>query len=148
MIGPFQGKHRFLSNFWELKTPVFLAGDAHLYNSVEHAYQAAKQCDDGYRKKISEALTASKAKQLGKQIKGKERPDWQDVKFDIIEDLIRQKFFNNKDLGQLLLDTKDEELVEVNWWGDKVFGQCPVGVGENRLGKILMKIRSELQAKL
>lgn len=31
-----------------------------------------------------------------------------------------------------------------NTWGDKVWGVCN-GEGENRLGKILMRIRSEIR---
>ena len=44
---------------------------------------------------------------------------------------------------QKLIDTGDIELVEVNSWGDTFYGVCN-GVGENHLGKLLMKIRKEL----
>jgi predicted NAD-dependent protein-ADP-ribosyltransferase YbiA (DUF1768 family) len=35
------------------------------------------------------------------------------------------------------------ELIEGNWWGDTYWGVCN-GVGENHLGKLLMKIRDYL----
>jgi predicted NAD-dependent protein-ADP-ribosyltransferase YbiA (DUF1768 family) len=43
----------------------------------------------------------------------------------------------------MLKATGDEELVEGNWWNDTFWGVCN-GVGENNLGKLLMKIRAEL----
>ena len=39
----------------------------------------------------------------------------------------------------------DALLEEGNTWGDRVWGVCQ-GQGENRLGKILMKVREELRA--
>lgn len=40
---------------------------------------------------------------------------------------------------------KEGEIVEENSWRDTYWGVCK-GVGENHLGKILMKIRDELIA--
>lgn len=37
----------------------------------------------------------------------------------------------------------DAELIEGNTWGDRIWGVCD-GVGENRLGKILMRVRAEM----
>ena len=53
------------------------------------------------------------------------------------------KFEQNQDCLERLLKTRDTELVEGNTWGDIYWGVCN-GVGENHLGKILMRIRSEL----
>lgn len=43
--------------------------------------------------------------------------------------------------------TDDAELVEGNTWGDRYWGVVD-GVGENRLGKLLMERRAELRAQL
>jgi predicted NAD-dependent protein-ADP-ribosyltransferase YbiA (DUF1768 family) len=72
------------------------------------------------------------------------RPDWNDVRLAIMEDLVRQKFLTSS-MERLLLSTGDAELIEGNYWGDTFWGVCR-GVGENHLGKILMKIREELKA--
>ena len=56
------------------------------------------------------------------------------------------KFTQNPGLLDKLLATGDAELVEGNTWGDQVWGVCD-GVGENHLGKTLMRIRSELRNK-
>lgn len=60
--------------------------------------------------------------------------------------LLKEKFLQNEDLKVKLLSTDNEELIEGNNWGDKVWGKVN-GVGENRLGKILMQIREELKHK-
>jgi len=41
------------------------------------------------------------------------------------------------------LDTGKSELIEGNTWGDTFWGVSGV-IGQNNLGKILMKIREEL----
>jgi len=58
---------------------------------------------------------------------------------------MRQKF-KQPELKAKLLATGDAELIEGNHWGDIVWGVCR-GKGENRLGKILMKVREELRWK-
>jgi len=47
-------------------------------------------------------------------------------------------------LKEELLATEDWELIEGNTWNDSFWGVCQ-RKGENHLGKILMKIRKELQ---
>lgn len=41
------------------------------------------------------------------------------------------------------LEHRQRELIEGNTWGDTFWGVCR-GKGENNLGKILMRLRSEL----
>jgi predicted NAD-dependent protein-ADP-ribosyltransferase YbiA (DUF1768 family) len=55
--------------------------------------------------------------------------------------LLRQKF-QNPELREKLLCTGKLELIEGNYWGDTYWGVCR-GVGENRLGKLLMLVREE-----
>ena len=46
---------------------------------------------------------------------------------------------------QALIDTGDQELIEGNWWGDRFWGvDLKTNQGQNHLGMLLMKIRSEL----
>lgn len=136
-IEQFIGDFRFLSNFF----PVEVEYDGHVYKSVEHAYQAAKTLDDNIRKTIREAETASKAKKIGKNITLRE--DWNDVKIDIMESLLREKF-SKQLFKQLLKNTGDAELIEGNTWGDDFWGVYN-NYGHNHLGKLLMKIRNEFK---
>jgi N-glycosidase YbiA len=136
-IDRFSGEYRFLSNFW----PCEIKYEGKTYPSTEHAYQAAKTLDIKERNKIRDAKTPGDAKRLGRKITL--RSDWESVKLQVMENLVRQKFFDNPKLGKKLIDTGEQELIEGNTWGDKVWGQVN-GVGQNHLGKILMKVRQSL----
>lgn len=135
MIGEFQGSYRFLSNFW----PASVELDGVLYPTVEHAYQAAKTISPEQRLRIAAVPTPGQAKRAGRGVTI--RPDWDSVKLEIMQDLLRQKF-NKAHLRQQLQATGEEELVEGNTWGDTFWGRCR-GVGKNHLGLILMQIREE-----
>jgi ribA/ribD-fused uncharacterized protein len=135
-ITSFSGKYRFLSNFW----PCQVTLDSVTYSSVEHAYQAAKTLNVDHRALIASFLTASEAKRYGRRLSL--RRDWYDVRIPTMEFLLRQKFATDS-LKRQLIATGDCTLIEGNTWGDRFWGQCN-GTGLNELGKLLMKIRSEL----
>lgn len=137
MITYFKDEYRWLSNF--VDADVIYEGVK--YPSVENAYQAAKFSDPKDRVKF-ETCKAFEAKRLGK---GKQPSDWHTRSISIMKDLVRQKFLNNDNYRTLLANTNDELIVEGNTWGDTFWGQCPLGNGENHLGKILMEIRYELR---
>jgi ribA/ribD-fused uncharacterized protein len=139
MIDSFQGEHAYLSNFYPLDTPVVLNGlDFH---TVEAAFQAAKCANRSDQVQFCE-LSARQAKQLGRQVQL--RPGWNEVRLGVMKELVFQKFFNNPELKARLLATGDEELIEGNTWNDRFWGVCG-GVGENHLGRILMRVRCELR---
>lgn len=135
----FKGPYRFLSNFWPAKVEL----DGLEYQTTEHAYQAAKTLDVAERKEIRESAKPGDAKKLGKKLTM--RPDWEQVKFQVMENVVRQKFTKYKDLKEMLLSTGDDYLEETNNWQDVYWGVCN-GKGQNKLGKILMKIRDEIRA--
>jgi len=134
----FRGEWRFLSNFW----PSTLTIEGIRYHSVEHAYQAMKTLDLEARQRISLLAYAKDAKRVGRTVIL--RPGWKDMRVAVMNNLVRQKFNQDVWLRQMLLSTGDAELVEGNNWGDRFWGVSR-GVGENVLGKILMKVRSELR---
>lgn len=139
-IKGFQGEFRFLSNF----VPAEVMMDGIQYSSTEHAYQAAKTLDPEERLLIQQASTPGQAKRLGKQLK--QRADWNEVKDDIMRNLLFQKF-NIPHLKKLLLATGDAYIEETNTWNDTYWGVCR-GNGQNKLGRLLMEIRAELKALL
>ena len=76
------------------------------------------------------------------------RPDWEQVKIGIMEEIVRAKFVQHPELARLLVGTCDKILVEGNRWGDTCWGvDTRTGQGENHLGKILMKVREELKTQ-
>lgn len=132
----FRGKYYFLSNFYA--APVVWDGVS--YKNNEAAFQSAKVGRE-YRQEFAE-LTASEAKKLGRKVPL--RPDWENVKERIMYEICLAKFSQNEELKEKLLLTGECALEEGNTWGDKVWGTVN-GEGENKLGKILMKIREELR---
>lgn len=134
-IDNFKGKYYFLSNFYERKIVCF--GLA--FKNSEAAFQAMK-CPE--RMKEFCELSASDAKALGRRVQL--RPDWEEVKESVMYGVCYAKFSQNEDLGQRLIDTGDAELIEGNDWNDTTWGVCN-GVGENKLGKILMSLRLTLR---
>lgn len=137
-ITSFSGSFRFLSNFYHCK--VIYEGIE--YPSSEHAYVAAKTDNQLQKLAISEIPSASDVKRFGRQIKLKE--NWDSIKISIMKNIVEAKFDQNADLMKLLQETRPYELIEGNNWGDKFWGQSPLGTGRNELGKILMSVRDDI----
>ena len=119
-----------------------------MYPSTEHAYQAAKFLDPEHQKQIRDAPTANVSKKIARDLEkaGYRRKDWDEVKVEIMRGLLREKFSQEPE-KLVLLATGDEELVEGNWWNDRFWGQCPIGTGENWLGRLLMELRKDIRIK-
>lgn len=134
-ITKFKGQYFFLSNF----SPSLLNINGITFGTVEHYYQAMKAtCYEDYLA-ISLAPTPGNAKKLGNKIQI--RPDWNKIKDSIMSYAIYTKF-SQKILQMQLLSTHNEELIEGNYWGDTYWGVYEkTGIGENKLGKILMEVR-------
>ena len=135
-IRTFKNKNAFLSNFY----PVSVYYEGMRFSSVEHAFQAAKTNDLETRELFMIVPTAKEAKSFGRQVKLRE--DWESVKVDIMEMLLRQKFARHA-LREQLLNTQDSILINGNNYGDTFWGVCK-GEGQNQLGRLLMKIRQEI----
>lgn len=148
VIPCFEGRYRFLSNFYPV-FPATIELDGFNYATVEHAFQAAKSVPSNkdFRKSMQLITSAGYAKSLGNKVELRE--NWEEIKLEIMEDLVRQKFTKNENLKKQLLETGSSILMEGNYWKDDFWGiyidkQGNVR-GENHLGKILMKIRNELR---
>lgn len=134
-IAEFKGEHAWLSNFFE--SPVFN------YKTVEHAFQASKTLDMDCRLKIALADTPGEAKRMGKT--APLRAGWNEMKINLMHELIREKF-KNPELRKKLLATEDALIFEGNWWGDRFWGVDKDTLeGQNHLGKIIMEVRREIQ---
>ena len=149
----FRGPMAYRSNFhWPC--PVNLDGLE--YDSVEHAYQAAKFLDPQIRllfRDEGDSMTPGKTKNLARTLtaQGLLRKDWERVNLGIMEDLVRQKF--QKPELRRLLAASDDLIVEDNYWHDNFWGACFCDKCEskpklNHLGRILMKIREEIKRDL
>lgn len=133
-IDNFRGEYYFLSNFYSANVKY----NGLPFRNNEAAFQSAK-CPE--RALEFTELDPSSAKRLGRRVNL--RQDWEAVKDSVMYEVCKCKFTQNEFLTNALIETGDSVLVEGNTWGDRVWGVCD-GVGENRLGKILMRIRDEL----
>lgn len=138
-IDSFRGKYYFLSNFF----PAEVTYNGLTYQNNEAAFQAQKTYSKEERIEFT-TLEPRDAKRRGRRVRL--RRDWEQVKDRIMEEIVRAKFSQNEELKEQLLATGDAQLVEGNRWNDRYWGvDIRSGVGENHLGKILMKVRSELR---
>ena len=87
-------------------------------------------------------MQAKDAKAAGKKIALRE--DWDAVKDDVMYRVCKEKFMQSRKLKAWLLATSNAELEEGNTWGDCYWGVCR-GIGRNKLGRILMRVREDLQ---
>lgn len=115
------------------------------FKSAEAAFQSQK---DPSRQEEFEQYSPSEAKYYGR--KGELRPDWEQVKDQIMADVLMAKFSQNPELRKRLLKTGDEDLVEKTWWHDTYWGICECERcrcrcrcrGKNKLGELLMELRA------
>ena len=133
----FHGSSAFMSNF----VPVQVILDGIIFSSVEHAFVAAKTLDLEMREAIANIVSPGKAKRFGRKISL--RQGWEQIKIDVMKDLLIQKFSQAHFTSQLL-KTGDAYLEETNTWHDTFWG-VHNGIGENNLGKLLMQIREDLK---
>ena len=147
----FDGEYAFLSNFYD--SPIeFMTVDGKkmIAPTVEHAFQAEKAMFSAEQEAILKADTPGRAKRLGRHVLL--RPDWEDVKDKVMEEFVSRKF-RLPELRDKLLATGNANLVEGNTWHDSVWGICtcpkcinnPNIKGQNKLGKILMKVRDSIR---
>jgi ribA/ribD-fused uncharacterized protein len=112
------------------------------YPSVEHAYQACKTDDVELKKKIAAEPSHRKARKMGRRVDLIK--NWGKTRLNIMEMLVRQKFFSDTDLQDKLIETGSAPLLMVRD-DDTFWGITDDGKGDNNLGKILEKVRTEAQ---
>ena len=157
IIDTFRNEYDFLSNFfgasliWKMQT----------FSTSEHAYQWEKTDNPIEKESIlfnrGQHLsgkgsfliptTPGQAKRKGDLVTL--RDDWEDVRLDIMYEILKAKFTQNWDLRQKLVNTGDALLIEGNTWCDNFWGQCTCEKCQkkeklNVLGKLLMRLRTEL----
>lgn len=136
VIDSFRNEYYFLSNFYPSESRLGLD----VFQTLEHAFQAAKTLDSHERKTFQMLDTADKAKRYGRHVKL--RLDWDQIKYSVMLYLVRQKF-TGTNLEDKLIATGDKTLIEGNTWNDTYWGVCD-GNGLNYLGIILMQVRHEV----
>lgn len=112
------------------------------WGCVEAPYQAQKTFVQSEQDEIWAAKTSNESRLLGQKVTF--RPDWDKVKDQVMYECCLAKYLQHHDLRTQLLATGDEELVEDSPV-DSYWGCGKDGSGKNMLGKVLMRIRTELK---
>lgn len=131
-----------------------------VWPTSEHAYQAMKFKDLEIQERIRSAETPKEAANLGRDRSLPMKTGWEDdlpgdatigravvkTKDVFMYAIVLEKFRQNAGIAEKLLNTSDAVLVEdTSSSKDGYWGETAPGVGENRLGEILMLVRSDLR---
>ena len=137
----FKGEFRWMSNFYHH----YMA-----HHTVEHVFQAAKAVDDPELKaEILNCEFPGDAKRLGR---GAKLPaNWDVIRVGVMTLALIDKF-GMSPMRDWLLATGEIPLIEGNYWHDNYWGDCRCGKcqstrGINKLGELLMQVRSELRTQ-
>jgi ribA/ribD-fused uncharacterized protein len=137
----FGDEFEFLSNFFGRQVII----NNHSYPTNEHAFQCFKTTNEQDFLYVASAPTPGQAKRRGQSITL--RDDWTDeVRQGVMYKINLAKYAQHMDLLGKLLRTGDALLMEGNYHHDNYWGVVMVNgkwVGQNHLGKILMRIRNE-----
>jgi len=74
-------------------------------------------------------------------------PDWDGKKVTVLEEILRAKVAQHPEAQEALRKSGNEDIIEDSP-DDYFWGEGADGSGENILGKLWMKIRSETDQKL
>lgn len=116
-----------------------------VYPTAEHAYHAVK-CSDP---KGKAAILAARSPKLVKVVSNEtfaaaRRKDWNEVKVDVMESVLRAKLAQHGEVREALLRSGNAKIAEDSP-EDYFWGRGEDGSGQNMLGKLWMKLRDELQ---
>jgi len=165
---------RQFCNFWIHKKLLTYNGkqyfsSEHIYQSMKYDYVGASSHTLKYAEEIRKVSTANKAYYLGRMTQHPSnwpwkvllnriiekyrnlgvimRPDWKDVREDIMYSCLYAKFTQDLECQRLLLSTGNKKLIEETK-RDSYWGNGGDDTGQNRLGILLMKLRTELRLSL
>jgi ribA/ribD-fused uncharacterized protein len=114
-----------------------------LYPTAEHAYQATKCTDPTGKDEIRQTRSPAQAKVCANETyKDAKDPGWEDKKVVIMEKILRAKLAQHPEVMQTLQRSGHEDIVEDSP-SDYFWGEGADGSGQNKLGKLWMKIRAD-----
>ena len=148
----FQGKHSYLSNFYQAQ---FEYQNVE-YQNVEQCYQHIKPIANNNACLAAKILASSDpvvVKSYGKQIQ--ESREWKERQFDTLEAIVTAKFIQNPGLKNQLVATGNLALYEattgrVYGCGLSLFQRARIGVnnpGQNKFGELLETVRRNLSGE-
>jgi ribA/ribD-fused uncharacterized protein len=131
-----------LSNF----SPHSIELKGRTWPTSEHYFQAQKFAGTEHEESIRQAKSPMIAARMGRSRERPLRTDWEAVKDDIMREALQAKFMKHPKLRSLLLSTGDAQLVE-HTTNDRYWADGGDGTGKNRLGQLLMELRTQLRGQ-
>lgn len=115
------------------------------FDTSEAAYHYEKF---PHRPDLQEAIisadSAHVAFKFAEMHKADRRADWDDVKVDVMREILREKVKQHGYVRYKLLQSGNRELIEDSW-RDPFWGWGPNRDGQNMLGKLWMEVREEVR---
>ena len=149
-------ENKEFSNFYET---VFKLDEVE-YKSAEHAYEGIKAKTFGDEEtfgKILKAKSAQSAKSFGNKVKDFKEETWKEKQDEVMKTVLRAKFTQNLELRKKLLDSEDKVLANADsrdkYWGIGTSANTSMAKdpkkwkGENKLGAMLMELRTQIKAE-
>lgn len=140
----------FIERYTEMLSPfsfhrIKLWGE--IFPTVEHAYQACRIKPGPEREAIKNAPSCMDAWREGQKWKNDPRVMIQNFdKYAAMEEIFRAKLAQHPDVARALEETGDRQLIKVHPT-DEYWGTGPTNQGQNKMGKLWMKLREEQRAK-
>jgi len=116
-----------------------------LWMTSEHAYHSEKFEDENLKEQIQNTRSAHDALKLAHANKDKYRSDWEEIKLEVMKEILRVKVEQHPYVKKKLLESGDRELIEDSW-RDSYWGWGPNKDSENHLGKLWMEVRDEIRS--
>lgn len=114
-----------------------------IYPTSEHAYHSEKFDDPKIKNMIRKMPSAHACFKWAEENKNIRRVDWDEVKLDIMKEILKEKANQHPYVMKKLKASGDNAIVECSW-RDNFWGWGPNKDGQNQLGKLWMEIRKEL----
>lgn len=134
------GEFGNMASGYPIRTP-----DGAAWPTSEHLYQACKFQDEDIRRQIyNEKNAYLMKKNIARPNEDKVRPDWEQIKDEVMEWCVASKLVQHQDsVRETLHSTGNAIIVECSskdhyWGASKVNGQWQ---GHNKLGRLLMYLR-------
>ena len=135
----YEGEYYMFSNF----SAFAVEWRGKVWMTSEHAYQAAKFDDKDIINQIFLARSAYDSKKIARENNGNVRKNWDEVKLSVMEEILRTKLEQHPYIKEKLIKSGGRYIIEDSH-KDAFWGRGLDYKGQNQLGELWMKIRSEL----
>lgn len=119
--------------------------DGRHWATSEHYFQAQTFAGTIHEDEVRLVPTVRDAARMGSDEQLPLRPDWENVKPDVMRKALHHKFASHPSLVDLLLSSGDEEIIEQTT-EDYYWGCGSDGSGLSMLGKLLTELRAECRS--